>query len=556
MANEPASPSGNGNGTATGAEEIVRFLADHDYKHVFGLPGSQLVSVYNRLQEADIQYVPTVHESVTIAAADGYSRITGSSVAMIYMLPGVANGLANLYNAHRDESPVIVLASQQLSTARTELGAFCEGDTVPLVQSVTSLARELTKGTPVRSWLERARRVSAGPPGGPAFLSVTEDVFVEPARVVHERMSTQGQPAAPDVAAVAEALGTAQRPLIVVGGQLRRCGGSGLLEKLAERHEIPVAFEGGLIDRLGIAPGHSHCLGSLLQAAAHEAQADVVLLLGTRSISEASPRKGPYFAQARFVAQVNRDPAKLEGTRRVDWISASDPAAFTTALSRALDAMPPAAELVTSRKEWVAHRAPSALPPGPIGKLMGGFARCLAPLHDAMERGWVVDESVMASSMLIKSLKSLDGSRYAGTSGASLGWGGGAAVGIALASGEPVTLVIGDGSLRFGVQALWTIQALNLPITIVVLNNHGYGSTRNYERNYVAAQGSDTSRRTTYLNMDMRTLGPDIGDMIRGFGIPCRSLTEQDDLRAALEQAWAESKSGPNALIMPVGYED
>ena len=86
---------------------------------------------------------------------------------MVYMLPGTANALANIYNASRDETPLLVLASQQLSTVRSERGAFCEGDLVPLVRPFTRLAKELTKGTPVRSWLEKALRAASGTPGGP-----------------------------------------------------------------------------------------------------------------------------------------------------------------------------------------------------------------------------------------------------------------------------------------------------------------------------------------------------------------------------------------------------
>jgi thiamine pyrophosphate-dependent acetolactate synthase large subunit-like protein len=71
----------------TGAEEIVEFMVDHGYEHVFGLPGSQLVSIFHTLQRTDITLVPTIHESVTVAAADGYARIKGSAMALIYMLP-------------------------------------------------------------------------------------------------------------------------------------------------------------------------------------------------------------------------------------------------------------------------------------------------------------------------------------------------------------------------------------------------------------------------------------------------------------------------------------
>lgn len=556
---EPLAATGTGASRGpvrTGAHEVVEFLVDHGYRHVFGLPGSQLSSVFHLLQSADIVHVPTVHESVTVAAADGYARVAGSGLALIYMLPGTANALANIYNASRDDSPLIVVASQQVSTARTELGAFCEGDTVPLTKPFTRLSHELGKGASVRSWLEKAKRASEGPPGGPVFLSICEDAFVDPAPALEERRSTKGAPSTPDVGAVADVLRTAERPLIVVGGQLGRLGGRALVEELARRYNIPVAMEGGLIDALGIAPGHSHNAGSVFLCGL-DRTADVVLMLGTRFVSEASPRPGQFFSGAKFIAHVNLDPRRLEGTRRVDWVSASDPAAFAAELLRVMEESPPEPDLVERRRGWALDRPARPEIPGAMGRAMAGFDRCMAPLFDAMDRGWLVDEVASASANLIAAQTSLDGRRYAGTGGASLGWATGAAAGIALASGEPVTCVVGDGSLRFGVQGLWTIKAMNLPVTIVVMDNHGYGSTRNYERQHVARLGAHARpQKPGYLNMDMRGVGPDIAGMVEGFGIPCRRLSPEDDLRAAVVQAWAESANGPNALIMPVGYED
>ena len=540
----------------TGAEEIVEFLVDHGYRHVFGLPGSQLVSIFHTLQRAEqVELVPTIHEAITMAAADGYARVKGSGVAFVYMLPGTANALANLYDAARDDSPVIVVASQQTSTARTDLGAYCEGDTVPLVKPFTRLAHELTKGSSARSWLERAKRVAEGSPGGPVFLSVCEDVMLDPAPPLEERRSTHGATAVPDVTALAEQLRTAERPLIVVGGQVRRLGGAEWVERIAERFNIPVTYEGTLVDALGIAPGHSHCRANLAMSGL-EPEADVVLMLGTRAITETSPRPTPYFPTARFVAQVNIDPTRLEAMRRFDWVSASNPAAFARALLDALEAAPPTDELIRARDAWSAPRPPVLRPGADLAKLFAGYTRCVEPLHDALDRGWVVDESVMGAGFVQRALRSTDGRRYMSTNGTSLGWATGAAIGVTLASGEPVTCILGDGSLRFGLPGLWTIRALNLPITLIILDNHGYASTRNFERNYIQSLGPAANPQSPgYLNMDMRTTGPDIRAIIEGFGIPCRRLGEGDDLRGAVEQAWAESAKGPNALIMPVGYE-
>jgi thiamine pyrophosphate-dependent acetolactate synthase large subunit-like protein len=112
-----------------------------------------------------------------------------------------------------------------------------------------------------------------------------------------------------------------------------------------------------------------------------EGDADVVVMLGTRSISEASPRPGPYFRKASFVAHVNADPSRLEGTRRVDWVSASDPGAFAQALLGALEAEPPAAEVLAARGPWLERKPPAALDEGALGRTLAGHRRAVASMR-------------------------------------------------------------------------------------------------------------------------------------------------------------------------------
>jgi thiamine pyrophosphate-dependent acetolactate synthase large subunit-like protein len=548
---------------AQGATEIVRFLEDHGYTHVFGLPGSSMVSVLYELQRSAIEYIPAIHESVAVAAADGFTRIKGSGVAMLYMLPGTANGLGNLYNAWRDETPLIVLASQQDSTMRSREGTVCEGDLIPLVRPFTRLAHELTRDTPVRSWLEAAQRAANGPPSGPAFLSIAEDVYEREAPVVQARASTRPSAGAPDVSTIVAALCRAKRPLIVVGGQLRRYGGSTIMETISDRFEIPIGYEGGFQDRLGVGPGRQRTIGNILtRASRFERESDVALVVGARMITEGHPRAEPWFASASVVGHVNADAAKLEETRTADWSAACDPGAFAQALLDGLSKDPPSSQLLAARAARIEELKLQASAPAaanlddPTVRAMASYRKAASHLCDALDHGWLVDESVMAASMVIDSLRSQDGSRYMGCSGASLGWATGAAAGVALASGEPVTCVLGDGSLRFGALGLWTIAARNLPITLVVFDNGGYASTRFFEREYIARLGASEGRKPpSYFNMDMRNLGPSVGQIIGGFGIPCRTLMPQDDVGPALAQAWHDRQRGPNAVVIPLEFE-
>src|SRR5436309_7440939 len=99
-----------GSRSGTGAEAFVRHLESRDQRHVFGLTGSSSVSIFHQLQHSAVEYIQAVHESAAIAMADGYARVTGSGTALIYMLPGTGNSVSNIYNAWRDETPLLVVA--------------------------------------------------------------------------------------------------------------------------------------------------------------------------------------------------------------------------------------------------------------------------------------------------------------------------------------------------------------------------------------------------------------------------------------------------------------
>jgi len=543
--------------SARGAAEIVRFLEEHQYRHVFGLPGSSMVAALHRLQDSTVRYIPTIHESVAVAAADGYARVAGSGVAMIYMLPGTANALANLYNAWRDETPLLVLSSQQASPLRTREGTIGEADLIPLVEPFTRLSRELTRDMPVRRWLERARRAAMGSPPGPTFLSIAEDVMEELGPVTSERNTIRRTDGAPDVTQLIASLQAARHPLLVVGGQVQRYEGVEWVTRLAEDHGFAVAYEPGFNDRLGIAPGHSHLVGNLIGpgGSVAEAAADVVLVVGARYIQEGHPRPADFFPNASLVAHVNADASKLEETRVANWSCACNPAAFLRAIYSSLGKPP--AELLAGRVANIRKARSAALPNHPFPRALASYDAALPPLHDALDRGWVVDEAVMGSGAVVAALKSLDGRRYIGCSGGSLGWGTGAAVGVALASGEPVSCILGDGALRFGLHGLWTAVAERLPITFVILDNGGYGSTRFFERMYVQRLGVDAKpARPSYLNMDFRDVGPSLPQLLRGFGIPCTTVPASESGRPAIEHAWATANQGPNAVILTIPFED
>jgi len=506
-----------------------------------------MVSVFHALDSSPVAFVPAIHESAAVAAADGYARVRGSACVLLYMIQGVANSMANLYNAWCDETPLLVLASQPESSAQTGLGAMIgEGDVIGLASHYTRFGHAVPRGSSLRGWLERADRIATGPPGGPVLLAVPEDVLTGPSMPpIDARSPRRVAPGAPALAEVRHALASAERPLLVVGGQVQRYGGASALMELAERLRIPVLLEQGFLDRMPIPPDHPNCLGWMATSLGRtlEQEADVVLAVGCRLVLEAHAPRTERFPTATFIAHVNADPAKLEGLTNAHWSCACSPAAFLEELLATTTRSPDPARLARRGVRLAAARARAAAVPE------DSFT---AALHDALDRGWVVDESVSLYGSVLRSLRGGDGARYLSMSGASLGWATGAACGVALASGEPVTCVLGDGALRFGAQALWTAKACDLPVSYVVLDNGGFGSTRSFERQYVATLGrSDV--RAGYVGSDLRDLGPPVPELIAGYGIPCETVAADGDVRSALLALWGAK--GPNALVIDVGFD-
>jgi thiamine pyrophosphate-dependent acetolactate synthase large subunit-like protein len=533
--------------TESGAQAFLHFLEDRGDRHVFGVTGSTMVSVFHALARSPITFVPSVHESAAIAAADGYARVSGAGCVLLYMVMGVANGMANLHNAHFADSPLLIVGSDAESFSKTGLPSLIgEGDLVAMTRSVTRFGAHVPQGSSLRDWLERASRIAAGPPGGPVMLSVPEDVLVGPSIPAAEaRSGHRVAPGAPAMGAVADALRCAERPLIVAGSQIHKDGGSPALLALTEQLSIPVAFEHGFPAQMSIGPGHPNYLGTVTARTGDVAarEADVVISVGGRLGLEHKMVSVPRYVNARFVAHVNVDPEKLEGLTTADWTCACSPAAFLETLLAVCtrDASDPS--LIGARGQWLAKlRNLYDSQPDPDW----GVA-----LSDALDRGWVVDESVGLASTVNHALKGSDGSRFLSPSGASLGWATGAACGVALASGDPVTCILGDGALRFGASGLWTAKASELPITYVVLDNGGFGSTRYFERAYIAESGSPA--QPGYIGSDLRGLGPSVAEMIAGYGIPCTSVSAEADVRGSLLRAW--DTAGPSALVVDIGFD-
>jgi acetolactate synthase-1/2/3 large subunit len=121
---------------------------------------------------------------------------------------------------------------------------------------------------------------------------------------------------------------------------------------------------------------------------------------------------------------------------------------------------------------------------------------------------------------------------YHTTALGAMGYGLPAAIGACLGSGGRETVLIdGDGGIQLNIQELATVQRLQLPIKILILNNDGYSSIRTSQQRWFGRQTGADARSGLTL--------PDIGSVARAYGLPAERIADQRDLRAQLARILA-----------------
>ena len=126
------------------------------------------------------------------------------------------------------------------------------------------------------------------------------------------------------------------------------------------------------------------------------------------------------------------------------------------------------------------------------------------------------------------------GQRIFLTSGlGAMGYGLPAAIGACLANNsKPMVAIESDGSLQLNIQELATLRALNLPICLIILNNGGYSSIRNTQRNYFSGRYIGTGPEAGLWL-------PDLREVAQAYHISYRRIDDASKLTASLDEALA-----------------
>ena len=431
-------------------------------EYVFGNPGSTELAFLDAVGRSGLEYVTCLHEAVAVGAAEGYARAgRRPGVVQLHTVAGAGNAAGMLANARAGGTPLVAFVG---CPARAD--AYAEpvlgGDPVAVASPVSKWAWELRTASEIPAVVVRAFKVALTPPCGPVVLVGPADVMAEPCTREVTPPSLVRARVRPDLGALEEAariLAGAGAPAIVVGDGAAASGAGEAIAAVAELLGAPVystATE-AVVDGATALPVFD--VRSTAEALAGH---DAVLAVGTAFLRLAAPSSTQVLTPDTPLVHVGSDAWELGKTEPALAILADERTAMLEL----------AAELERTGRT-VAERAMSrSLAPD----MAFGADAALAELAAVLpEDAILIDESVSAIPALERQLPRRPGSWFRSRGGA-LGAGMAMPVGAALAAPErPVVAIVGDGSAMYTSTALWTLANRRLRVTVVVLDNGGYG---------------------------------------------------------------------------------
>lgn len=543
------------------ADYLMQRLAEAGVKHVFLLPGGGAMYLNDALAcTPQLQAIPCHHEQACGIAAEAYGR-TGYAgnpdfgVAMVTTGPGATNVITAVAGAWIDSIPLLVISGQvkrpdRLSGRPIRQGGVQEVDIVPMVCGITKYAVTVDDPQAIRQHFEQALHLMRSGRPGPVWVDVPLDVQaaqIDP-NMLPAWIVPQVDSAMPDISPVLTMLATAQRPLILAGHGVRLAAAATTFRQLVDHLQIPTVLTWNALDLLPYAhPLNIGRPGVVATRAANFAvqNCDLLITLGARldNIITAYDLKGFARAARKVVVDIDANELANKAELAIDQALAMDAGAFITAL---LQTATPCA-INDWRTRCAAWKARYPQNESRIFPAQGAIshAHFVEALSEAAPENTLIatGSSGLAVEFFYAGFRNKAGQRTFLTSGlGAMGYGLPAAIGACLGNGrQPMLVVEGDGSLMLNLQELATLVAQRLPICLIVMNNNGYASIRNTQRNYFSGRYLGTGPEAGLLL-------PDLAKVAATYDLPFRRICDASELAPLLREITLH----PQAMLVDV----
>jgi acetolactate synthase-1/2/3 large subunit len=566
----------------TGAEIVVRCLAEEGVEHVFGYPGGAVLYIYDEIFKQDkFQHILVRHEQAAVHAADAYSRSSNKvGVCIVTSGPGVTNAVTGIATAYMDSIPMVIITGQ-VPTHAIGQDAFQECDTVGITRPCVKhniLVKDIKDLAPA---IRKAFFIAQTGRPGPVLVDIPKDITIAKAPFAYERdMAMRSynpvvKGHAGQIKKAVQLLLAAERPMIYTGGGVILSDSSDLLNKLVNLLGYPCTNT--LMGLGGFKATDPKFVGMLGMHGTYEANmamqhCDVLLAVGARFDDRVIGNPKHFATNPRKIIHIDVDPSSISKRVKVDVPIVGDVREVLTELLvqiQAASARPDVQALKawwTQINEWRGRdclkydkRSDIIKPQYVVEKLWeitGGDAFITSDV--GQHQMWA------AQYYRFDKPRRWINSGGLGTMGVGLPY----AMGVQMANpGAQVACITGEASIQMCIQELSTCKQYRLTPKVVNLNNRYLGMVRQwqqidygsrYSESYVDALPDFVKLAESYGHVGLQIHKPaDVEPALKdAFGKYKDKLVFLDFITDQTENVWPMVKAGKGLTEMLLGSED
>src|SRR5210317_539722 len=480
------------------SEYITKFLIERGINKCFSVTGGFAMHLNDSFgQELDVTY--THGEQPAGYAALGWSSYEHNpSVCCVTSGCGATNAVTPCLIAYQDSVPVFFISGQVHSgdnirsrggKDRGYFGSDC--DIVESVKSITKYAVELTDPRDTHKVLQECYHNLTTGRLGPVWLSVPVDVqamkvpdLLEEWKPPHEVYSKSLPQEFLDV------WSKAQRPIVLAGNGIHLSKTREMFRNFLDHHQLPyvVSFFGS--DLGDDYTGKTGIVGNRPGNFAIQ-NADLVVCLGCRLSKGITGYNRDLFAREATTVYLDIDDSEFLDQKRVDIKLHMDLKTFFSFQLPLQKHVHP--EWVKRNMEWKSMWSEEL--PEKDGEQICPYRHLNTFFKMKGDNSIVTASSGSIYNVIWHMYRYKKGDRFITSSHGDMGYEFPVAIG-ASTHGKRSYAILGDGSFQFNLQELQTLKHHNLPVTVIVFNNDGYGAikiTQNmvFKREFGTSSSSD-----------------------------------------------------------------
>lgn len=530
----------------SGSQIVIECLIEQGVDTVFGYPGGAILNIYDALYKNSnrIRHILTAHEQGASHAADGYARSTGKvGVCMATSGPGATNLVTGIATAYMDSIPLVAITC---NVTQSQLGkdSFQEIDITGVTMPITKHNFIVRDVKDLADTIRKAFYIAKSDRPGPVLIDIPKDITsavteyesVDPSKLDFNLPSKKIPfPSEQQIENAAKLINESQKPFIYAGGGVITSEASDELFSFATKANIPVAMS--LMGKAAFPNKHELSLGMIGMHGTYAANTacdncDLLLAIGCR-FSDRVIGEAAKFAKHAKILQIDIDPTEVNKMINVDDALLGDIKSILAKLIGKIQKKEKS-QWNSQIEEWK-----KIVPPSYNKKQDLSPKFIFEYVNSQVKEDTIITTEVGQHQMWTAQFYDFTKPRTFLTSGGlgTMGYGTGAAIGAKFANPDKTVVhFAGDGSFRMNCNELATIEHYQLPIIIVILDNHALGNVRMWQTLFYEKRYSNTT-------LDF---GPEWTTLASAYGIQGYHVKNEKEFKDAFDKAL---KSGKPAVI-------